>query len=71
MIKFDMAKPRQTPPPNEDDRASVTAVEDGLKSLNEGRSLPYENVRRWLLSWGTDKELSPRNVRSLLARGPG
>jgi predicted transcriptional regulator len=59
MIKSAMAKSRPISPPTEDDRAYVAAVEDGLKSLDAGRSLPYEKVRRWLLSWGTDKELPP------------
>jgi predicted transcriptional regulator len=54
-----MAKPKPTSSPNADDRALTEAVEDGLKSLDAGRSLPYEKVRRWLLSWGTDKELPP------------
>jgi predicted transcriptional regulator len=59
MIKSAMAKPRPTSPPSEDDRAYKAAVEAGLSSLDAGRSLPYEKVRRWLLSWGTDKELPP------------
>ena len=54
-----MAKPDPTSPPTEDDKAFARAVEDGLKSLDAGRSLPYEKVRRWLLSWGTDRELPP------------
>jgi predicted transcriptional regulator len=54
-----MAEPKPSMPPNEDDAAFTAAVEGGLTSLNAGRSLPYEEVRRWLLSWGTDKELPP------------
>jgi predicted transcriptional regulator len=39
--------------------AYVKAVEDGLRSLDEGRKLPYDDVRDWLLSWGTDREKLP------------
>ena len=35
------------------------AVKAGVASLDAGRNTPYEAVRRWLMSWGTDKELSP------------
>jgi predicted transcriptional regulator len=59
MIDFAMGNAKSTLPANEDDNAFREAVEDGLTSLNAGRSLPYEKVRRWLLSWGTDKELPP------------
>jgi predicted transcriptional regulator len=37
----------------------VAAVEVGIKAANAGRTVPYEQVRRWLLSWGTEKELPP------------
>jgi predicted transcriptional regulator len=53
-----MAKAKRTPPAS-DDALLRDAVEEGLKSLDAGRNLPYEKVRRWLLSWGTDKELPP------------
>ena len=49
--------------PMEDDEAFREAVEEGLDSLNKGRSVPYEAVRRWLLSWGTDKESAPPKWR--------
>ncbi len=55
-----MAKPDPTvlyPP--DDTRAFVSAVEEGKASLDRGKSVPYEKVRRWLLSWGTAKELPP------------
>jgi predicted transcriptional regulator len=42
-----------------EDEALRTAVEAGLASLDAGKRVPYEAVRRWLLSWGTDKELPP------------
>ena len=53
-----MSEPKSTQPQDEDDALAV-AVESGLESLDAGRSLPYEDVRRWLLSWGTDQELPP------------
>ncbi len=45
-----------TQPPTED-AAFAAAVEAGKASLDAGRAVPYQDVRRWLLSWGTDKEL--------------
>jgi predicted transcriptional regulator len=39
--------------------AYLAAVDEGLSDLDAGRSIPYELVRRWLLSWGTDNELPP------------
>ena len=53
-----MANAKAESPPAED-APFKDAVEEGLASLDAGRSLPYEKVRRWLLSWGTDKELPP------------
>lgn len=50
--------PIRTEPPAED-AAFKAAVEAGKASLDAGRGVPYEEVRRWLLSWGTDKELAP------------
>ncbi len=34
-------------------------VEDGLVDADAGRVVSYDEVRRWLLSWGTEKELPP------------
>ncbi len=39
--------------------AFLAAVDEGLADAKAGRTVPYEKVRRWLLSWGTDKELPP------------
>ena len=47
------------PLPDDDDAAFVAAVEEGLADLEAGRTVPYEDVRRWLLSWGTEGELPP------------
>lgn len=35
------------------------AVREGIADADAGRTVPYEKIRRWLLSWGTDKELPP------------
>ena len=53
-----MAKrqPTKTTPVAED-AAFTAAVDEGLASLDVGRSVPYEDVRRWLLSWGAENEL--------------
>ena len=58
MVTSIMAKPTPAHPPIEDDNVFVDAVQDGLRSLDAGRSLSYEKVRRWLLSWRTE-ELPP------------
>jgi predicted transcriptional regulator len=36
------------------------AVKQGIVSLDKGRGISYEKIRRWLLSWGTPNELSGR-----------
>jgi predicted transcriptional regulator len=48
-----------TPEPAAEDAAFIAAVEQAQASLAAGHSVPYEQVRRWLLSWGTDHELPP------------
>lgn len=58
MLDSGMGEP--TPTPNPDDtEAFAAAVEKGLASLDQGRTVPYEDVRRWLLSWGSDRETPP------------
>ncbi len=60
------------PSPDEltpEDIAFLEAVKAGEASMDQGRSIPWELVRPWLLSWGTDNELSRLNVRSPLGRG--
>jgi predicted transcriptional regulator len=54
-----MAEPKPTLPNNDDDAAFAAAVEAGVASLDAGRGVSYEDVRRWLLSWGTTDELAP------------
>jgi len=44
---------------DEDDAEFLAAVEEGLADVDAGRVIPYEKIRRWLLSWGTDEELPP------------
>lgn len=36
-----------------------SAVDEGVKQAEAGLTLPYDDVRRWILSWGTDDELMP------------
>ena len=43
----------------EDSAEFLTAVDEGLADAKAERTVPYEKVRRWLLSWGSDKELPP------------
>jgi predicted transcriptional regulator len=55
-----MTKAAKAKPAIDSDEADfLAAVEEGLADAKAGRSVPYEKVRRWLLSWGTDKELPP------------
>lgn len=37
----------------------LAAVDEGLADAKAGRAVPYEKIWRWLLSWGSDKELPP------------
>ena len=48
-------------PENVDDEVVEfeAAVREGIAQADSGRLIPYEKMRRWLLSWGSDKELLP------------
>ncbi len=35
------------------------AVQEGIADADAGRTVPYDDVRRWLLSWGSGNELPP------------
>jgi predicted transcriptional regulator len=39
------------------DPAYVAAIEAARAEVDAGNTVPYEDVRRWLLSWGQEKEL--------------
>lgn len=55
-----MAKPHPTQEHDDADaEAFAAAVREGLADAENGRTIPYEDVRRWLLSWGTENELPP------------
>jgi predicted transcriptional regulator len=54
-----MVKPDPAAELTPEDVAFLEAVKAGKASLDQGRSIPYELVRPWLLSWGADKELPP------------
>ncbi len=49
--------------PQDENAAYAEAVAEGLADAEEGRTIHYEDVRRWLLSWGTDRELPPPECR--------
>mgnify|MGYP005847926567 CR=1 FL=1 len=40
----------------ERNRESIVA---GMREIQAGKSIPHEEVRRWLDSWGSDNELPP------------
>jgi predicted transcriptional regulator len=52
-------KPAPILAPDDDRSEFLAAVDEGLADAKAGRTVSYEKVRRWLLSWGSDKELSP------------
>lgn len=55
-----MTKPVQIDPPEDPEIAAKRkAVQEGIASADAGKVVPYEDVRRWLLSWGTKDELPP------------
>jgi predicted transcriptional regulator len=45
-----------------DERAAyLAAVDEGLADAEAKRTVPFDKVRRWLLSWGSDRELTLEN----------
>jgi predicted transcriptional regulator len=42
-----------------DEDAEARAIAEAEADVAAGRVVDHEAVRRWLLSWGTDKELPP------------
>jgi len=54
-----MNKPAKIKPRNPEAAEFEKAVREGIADADAGRMIPYEKIRRWLLSWGTDKELPP------------
>ena len=61
-----MDTPQPNLPPHEvaDDAAFLAAVEEGIADAEAGLTVPYEDVRRWVLSWGTENELPPPQWQS-------
>jgi predicted transcriptional regulator len=47
-MTFSYPNPQETP----DDAAFKAAVAQGLASSDAGHTVPYQDVRLWLLSWG-------------------
>jgi predicted transcriptional regulator len=47
----------QTERTSSKDAEFLAAVDEGLADVKAERIVPYEKVRRWLLSWGSKKEL--------------
>jgi len=41
------------------DAEFAASVKRGIADIEAGRFVPYEKVRRWLLSWGADNVLPP------------
>ncbi len=45
--------------PDDETAAYVAAIKEGVADGDAGRVIAYDDVRRWLLSWGTEHELPP------------
>ena len=55
-----MSKPAKAKPEIDSEEAEyLAAVDAAIAEADAGKGIPYEKIRRWLLSWGTDKELPP------------
>jgi predicted transcriptional regulator len=57
----DMAKPapQQLPEDDPETAALRAVVAEARASLDKGQYIRHEDMRRWLLSWGTENELPP------------
>jgi len=53
------AKSQSAPKESQDRKEYLEAVDEGLADAKAGRTVSYKKIRRWLLSWGSDKELPP------------
>ena len=58
-MKSKTKQTRTEEPKDKELAAYLAAVDEGLADARAGRMIPYEEIRRWLLSWGTDNELPP------------
>jgi predicted transcriptional regulator len=38
-------------------------IEKADAEILDGKTIPHELIRRWLLSWGTEKELAPPSCK--------
>jgi hypothetical protein len=61
---MDLAMPesrkKQSPKGDRSDPAAKrAAIRAGIEAADKGNTVPHDKVRRWLLSWGTEKELPP------------
>jgi predicted transcriptional regulator len=55
-----MTKPAVPPVETPRDEAAFrAAVKAGIASADAGRTVPFDKVREWLLSWGKPGELPP------------
>jgi len=55
-----MAKPIGPAKQEESEGAKFElAVREGIAEADAGKCIPYEKIRRWVLTWGSEKELPP------------
>ena len=43
----------------EEEEANRAAILEGLEQARSGRSIPHQQVRAWLQSWGKENEQAP------------
>ncbi len=44
-------------------RAYLAAIEEGLRDIDEGDTIPGDEIIAWMESWGTENELPPPSTR--------
>jgi predicted transcriptional regulator len=52
-----VAKAKAKPEEDRLDADYVAAIDKAREDADAGRTVPYEQVRRWLQSWGRKKEV--------------
>ncbi|MGO1080524.1 hypothetical protein [Inquilinus sp. CA228] len=51
--------PIQPPEDDPETAAKRAAIREGIAAADAGWLIPHEEMRHWLLSWGTEDELPP------------
>jgi predicted transcriptional regulator len=56
-----------------DEQRLLSEVRDAEREVASGHYIKHEDMKAWLLSWGTDRELPPQSVSAvrITPRSPG